>query len=383
MAIKETSNSATVPAVSGTNTAGGDGLSGSGHRGVVGVSDTFQGVYGKSTGNAGVAGESQKFHAVFGLSHDPNNAGVYGGNDAGSGTGFGVAGSCDTNIGVAGDSKSGTGMRGTSQTGTGVLGTSTAIGVRGTGRIGVRGESPTYQGVSGWSHDNAGLVGESQTFHAIFGISHDPNNAGVFGTNDAGNGTGFGVSGSCATNVGVAGDSVSGTAVRGVSQTGIGVHGQGGRLAGFFQGDVEVTGDIRLINADCAEEFSAAVDSEAGPGCVMTLDEEAQLRPCSIPYDRRVAGVVSGAGDYRPGIVLDRQAGQAHRLPVALLGKVFCRVDADLGPVAVGDLLTTSGTPGHAMRADDPRRAFGAVIGKALRPLASGQGLIPILVALQ
>src|ERR1017187_1598417 len=116
MAIKETSNSATVPAVSGTNTAGGDGLSGSGHRGVVGVSDTFQGVYGKSTGNAGVAGESQKFHAVFGLSHDPNNAGVYGGNDAGSGTGFGVAGSCDTNIGVAGDSKSGTGMRGTSQT---------------------------------------------------------------------------------------------------------------------------------------------------------------------------------------------------------------------------------------------------------------------------
>jgi hypothetical protein len=35
------------------------------------------------------------------------------------------------------------------------------------------------------------------------------------------------------------------------------------------------------------------------------------------------------------------------------------------------------------MRATDAARAFGAVIGKALRPLQSGQSMIPILVALQ
>ncbi|MDQ1538237.1 MAG: hypothetical protein QOE58_2630 [Actinomycetota bacterium] len=35
------------------------------------------------------------------------------------------------------------------------------------------------------------------------------------------------------------------------------------------------------------------------------------------------------------------------------------------------------------MTASDPARAFGSVIGKALVPLASGLGLIPILVALQ
>jgi hypothetical protein len=52
-------------------------------------------------------------------------------------------------------------------------------------------------------------------------------------------------------------------------------------------------------------------------------------------------------------------------------------------PIEVGDLLTTSPTPGHAMKATDPVRAFGAVIGKALRALGDGQGLIPILVALQ
>jgi hypothetical protein len=35
------------------------------------------------------------------------------------------------------------------------------------------------------------------------------------------------------------------------------------------------------------------------------------------------------------------------------------------------------------MKAADREHAFGAVIGKALAPLPSGRGLIPILVALQ
>ena len=74
---------------------------------------------------------------------------------------------------------------------------------------------------------------------------------------------------------------------------------------------------------------------------------------------------------------------RSNRKPIALLGKVFCKVDASFEPVRVGDLLTTSSTPGHAMKAVDPATAFGAVIGKALRPLKEGQGLIPILVTLQ
>jgi hypothetical protein len=66
-----------------------------------------------------------------------------------------------------------------------------------------------------------------------------------------------------------------------------------------------------------------------------------------------------------------------------LLGKVYCKVDAQYSPVEVGDLLTTSPTPGYAMKAGDPVKALGAMIGKALRPLSEGQGLIPILIALQ
>ena len=64
------------------------------------------------------------------------------------------------------------------------------------------------------------------------------------------------------------------------------------------------------------------------------------------------------------------------------MGKVFCKVDAKFGAIEVGDLLTTSSTPGYAMKASDPFKAFGAVIGKALRPLTVGQGLIPILISL-
>ena len=80
---------------------------------------------------------------------------------------------------------------------------------------------------------------------------------------------------------------------------------------------------------------------------------------------------------------LDKQQDQQNRKPVALLGKVFCKVDADFAPIAVGDLLTTSDTLGHAMKASDPLQAFGAIVGKAMHPLKAGKGLIPILIALQ
>jgi hypothetical protein len=171
--------------------------------------------------------------------------------------------------------------------------------------------------------------------------------------------------------------------VFGESEHGVGVHGKGRRLAGFFEGDVEVTGDIRLTNADCAEDFEVSGAAKLEPGTVMVLTNEGTLSASRHAYDKRVAGVISGAGDYKPGIVLDTQQTSGNRQPIALLGKVFCKVDARYGAIEVGDLLTTSSTTGHAMKSSDSSKAFGAVIGKALRPLDAGRGLIPILIALQ
>ena len=172
------------------------------------------------------------------------------------------------------------------------------------------------------------------------------------------------------------------TGVLGISDAGIGVQGRGGRLAGLFEGDVEVTGDIRLANADCAEDFTISGALHVEPGTVMVLDRNGTVRPSAEAFDTRVAGVVSGAGDYKPALVLDRQANRQHRQPIALMGKVFCKVDASFGAIEVGDLLTSSPTSGHAMKVPDPSQAVGALLGKALGPLASGCGLIPILVTL-
>ena|SRR5215207_7540695 len=149
------------------------------------------------------------------------------------------------------------------------------------------------------------------------------------------------------------------------------------------EGNLDVSGRLNLPNADCAEDFDVAGAKEIEPGTVTVLNQEGALQQSQEAYDKRVAGVVAGAGGYKPGITLDKQQSQDNRIPVALLGKVYCRVDAEYLPVEVGDLLTTSSTPGHAMKAADPFKAFGAVLGKALRPLKEGQGLIPVLVTLQ
>lgn len=326
MAFKDTSNKPAVPAIAGEHTAGGDGVVGKGRRGVVGDSKDFQGVFGHSVSNAGVVGDADAFHGVFGVSHGVHSAGVFGVNQSAGG------------MGVAGVAEHGQGV--------GVSGESPHIGVRGTGRQGVVGYSRDYQGVFGHSEANAGVVGESQAFHAVFGISHGANSGGIFGAND------------------------------------------GGGWAGVFDGrvsvskDLEVHGDIKMMNADVAEEFEVGSASDIAPGTVVVLTDDGRVVESTVASDRRVVGVVSGGGNYRPAIILDRSESGLRR-PVALMGKVACRTDASYGAIQVGDLLTTSPTAGAAMRVQSLHGSAGAVIGKALAPLRSGIGMIPILVTLQ
>jgi len=79
----------------------------------------------------------------------------------------------------------------------------------------------------------------------------------------------------------------------------------------------------------------------------------------------------------QPGTLADGQH------PVALSGRVYCWVDATQGAIEPGDLLTTSNTPGHAMKATDAAKAQGAIIGKAMTGLKEGKGLALVLVTLQ
>jgi hypothetical protein len=120
---------------------------------------------------------------------------------------------------------------------------------------------------------------------------------------------------------------------------------------------------------------------------VMVIDREqdGKLTPCARPYDTAVAGVLSGANGLQPGMVMQAE-GQPHAAgehPLAMTGRVWCLADAAHGPIQRGDRLTTSPTLGHAMKALDPARADGAVIGKAMSELESGTGPVLVLVNLQ
>ena len=237
--------------------------------------------------------------------------------------------------------------------------------------------------------------------------------ANVSGTSDQW----IGVKGTSGSGTGVVGESSSGDGVIGESGSGVAIHGKGNK-AGQFDGgvavngilsanetlnvkgnlsaggainvsgdinaggNVVVSGDVTFTGGDCAEDIDSVLDIE--PGTVVVIDDSGRLRECDSEYDKRVLGVVSGAGDMKPAIILGKQeAATTHRAPLALSGKVYCKVDAGYSPIEVGDLLTTSSTPGCAMRAADPARSFGCVVGKAMGQLKAGRGLVPVLVALQ
>ena len=249
---------------------------------------------------------------------------------------------------------------------------------------GVSGWSKSGIGVLAYSEKDNGLRAVSEESDGVAGFSHANNHSGVYGNNDLPSANG------------VTGTSSGGRGLMGLSDN-IGIYAKGGQFAGVFDGTVSITGDQTVTgnvtvagdvvlssgHGDCAEEFDIASAEHTEPGMVVVLDQQGALQPSYKAYDKTVAGVISGAGDYKPGLILDKKEPSESRMPVALIGKVYCQVDAQYAPIEVGDLLTTSPTIGHAMKADDPLKAFGAVIGKALRPLQAGQGMIPILIALQ
>jgi hypothetical protein len=141
--------------------------------------------------------------------------------------------------------------------------------------------------------------------------------------------------------------------------------------------------------ADLSENFEIQTNPIFPPlrsGLVVSIDpaHPGKLMVASEAYDKKVAGIVSGGQDINPGIVISYDdANTSQATPVALSGRVYSWADASSEAIRPGDLLTTSATPGHAMRATDHERAPGAIIGKAMTGLDSGTGLVLVLISLQ
>jgi hypothetical protein len=145
---------------------------------------------------------------------------------------------------------------------------------------------------------------------------------------------------------------------------------------------LEITG-----GSDLSERFEVSTeDEQVKPGMVVCIDPESpgDLVVSKIAYDRTVAGIVSGAGGVKPGMLMSQEGTEAcGKHPVALTGRVYCWADASRSPIEPGDLLTTSDTPGHAMKVTDYNKSQGATLGKAMTSLKEGKGLVLVLVSLQ
>ncbi|HRW53644.1 MAG TPA: hypothetical protein P5081_12235 [Phycisphaerae bacterium] len=156
--------------------------------------------------------------------------------------------------------------------------------------------------------------------------------------------------------------------------------------------DTDVNGDARVITeelqitggSDLSEQFEIRSATGVEAGMVVCIDP---ARPGSLvvsgkTHDRTVAGIVSGAGGVRTGMMMGQQGSIADgRYPVALTGRVYCKVDTSKGDIQPGDLLTTSDKPGCCMKVTDHDAAQGAIIGKAMT--SPSNGLVLVLVSLQ
>ena len=153
----------------------------------------------------------------------------------------------------------------------------------------------------------------------------------------------------------------------------------------FSDGTVQSTAYSGLVcGGDFAESVTAGKDRklyQPGDVLVLTTSGKPDITLSAQAYSPLVAGIYST----KPGYVGRRLTTpkSPDEVPMAMVGIVPTKVSAENGAIHRGDLLVTASTPGYAMKGTDRNRMLGAVVGKAMGNLESGQGVIEVLVSLQ
>jgi hypothetical protein len=204
----------------------------------------------------------------------------------------------------------------------------------------------------------------------------------------------------------------------------------------YVGGKIDLVGTVDPI---IVEAFKADDKVTYAIGDVVCLDESGTVKPCSKADDTKVVGVVGPTLELEDGeltvVIMGHQGAKPDEEHVQVLEKRLARAearkaefegtaeradekeqiereitmlksqleeaksitrqvvrvkaDANYGAIKAGDLLTTSSTKGHAMKAQPVDVGGveiyrpGTIIGKALEPLESGTGLIEVFVTLQ
>jgi hypothetical protein len=148
-----------------------------------------------------------------------------------------------------------------------------------------------------------------------------------------------------------------------------------------IRGGADLAEHLNVQDSNPKDEFRVV------PGMLVAIDSSADRRfkLSDHPYDRKCVGIISGGNGVNAGLVLRDEGNDAAdgEYPVAMTGQVWCFADAAFGAIEPGDLLTTSKTPGHAMKVSDDSKARFAVIGQALTGLRKGRGWVQVLVGKQ
>lgn len=153
-----------------------------------------------------------------------------------------------------------------------------------------------------------------------------------------------------------------------LSSGGLSIKGEGGQSVASFDsiGNADFGGTVsakqvrteQIVGADLGEQFGA-YDKAVEVGDVVVLDPNASsmVKKSDSPYAKGLVGVVTSG----TSLVVDGGAEAAHSVIVALAGTVSVKVSGENGPISPGDPLTSSSTPGIAMKATN----YGSIIGRA------------------
>ncbi len=239
----------------------------------------------------------------------------------------------------------------------------------------------------------------------VSGVSYSSDGAGVYGSDNAagcttGDGGCFGVFGTSDVGNAVWGQTQNGVALYGrASVNGVGLRVEGQQDGNLIEawhgplspdrefyvssvGNVYADGDYFSPAFGFAQMLPGAAGLEVGD--VLVIGPDGRLTRCTAAYESTVVGVYSPQAGFVGGAV-EHTAGQ---VPLAVMGVVPVKASAENGPIAPGDLLAASYTPGHAMKATPLTVSgttlypTGVVIGKALEGLDEGTSIILMLVML-
>jgi hypothetical protein len=119
------------------------------------------------------------------------------------------------------------------------------------------------------------------------------------------------------------------------------------------------SGTVNSGGADLAENYTSDQDLQKGELVSIDPTNNHAVQRSKYQYEPDLVGVVSTDPGFVAGAFTDNS------YPIALVGRVPVKVSTENGMIAIGDRLTSSSTPGYAMKAVKA----GRVIGKALESL--------------